>query len=343
MQTGNRASIHLNALPANFVSRLDVSRLNFLQTANNVSSFKTSGELPALGEEFLGKLLNTASFSFDINFWNLSLLNMTEEDAKQLKYLAKRLDSIYYQTIDNYLEYGLKTFGFGYPLLIKRDRKDKSKIIKAPLLIWKLEIEKSSKTPNSWTIRKEEDFPIAMNDILVSQIYNDDSIRLESIPQEYLEDNIIQEDELTSLCNKVLNQVNQTNDASERLMLEKCPTVQKIADNATNEAYIQWSGVFGTYKNQKQNLIKELENLAENFEEFEKEQLPHLQFDSKISGVDTDPSQERIVNNFADSHLKIIQGPPGTGKSQTISAIISNALENQKKCLIICEKKQLQR
>jgi superfamily I DNA and/or RNA helicase len=326
-------------LPSNYVSRLDLSRLNGLKRDNGRCVFREAAEQVAVSEEFLYTLLNKASFSFDIDFWDLSLQNLEEEQAKQLKYLAKRLDSIYYQTVDNFLEYGLKTFGFGFPLIIKRDRKDKSKIIKAPLLIWKLEIEKSNKTPNNWTIKKEDDFPIAMNEILVSQIYSDDSIKLEDIPQEYLEDSIIQKEELISLCNTVLNQVNRNDNANETLKLEKCPTAQKIAETASAETFIHWSGVFGTYKNQKQSLIKELEILEENFDEFENGEPPQLQFESKVSGVDTDPSQERIVNNFADSHLKIIQGPPGTGKSQTISAIITNALENQKKCLVICEKK----
>ncbi len=339
LKTGNRASIHLNALPSNYVSRLDVSRLNIFQNSDGKCVFKETDEHEALSEEFLYTLLNKASFSFDIDCWDLSLQNHSEEKEKQLKYISKRLDSIYYQTVDNFSEYGLKTFGFGYPLIIKRDRKDKSKIIKAPLLIWKLEIEKSSKAPNTWTIKKEDDFPIAVNEILVSQIYNDDSIKLESIPREFLEDNIIQKEELIELCNTILNQINRTDNANETFALQKCPTAQKVADIAHSEAYIQWSGVFGTYKNQKQSLIKELENLAENFEGFEVGEAPKLEFESKLSGVDTDPSQERIVNNFADSNMKIIQGPPGTGKSQTISAIITNALENQKKCLVICEKK----
>ncbi len=339
LKTGNRASIHLNALPSNYVSRLDLSRLNSLQNENDKCVFRKDAGQIAVSEEFLYTLLNKASFSFDIDFWDISLQNLEEEQSKQLKYLAKRLDSIYYQSVDNFLEYGLKTFGFGYPIIIKRDRKDKSKIIKAPLLIWKLEIQKSNKTPNRWTIKKEDDFPIAMNEILISQIFSDDSIKLEGIPQEYLEDSIIQKEELISLCNKVLNQINRKDNADETLKLEKCPTAQKISETVSTETFIHWSGVFGTYKNQKQSLIKELEDLAENFKAFESEEPPQLKFDSKVSGVDTDPSQERIVNSFADSHLKIIQGPPGTGKSQTISAIITNALENQKKCLVICEKK----
>ena len=35
----------------------------------------------------------------------------------------------------------------------------------------------------------------------------------------------------------------------------------------------------------------------------------------------------------------LIQGPPGTGKSQSLTAILVNALENHKKTIVVCEKR----
>lgn len=35
----------------------------------------------------------------------------------------------------------------------------------------------------------------------------------------------------------------------------------------------------------------------------------------------------------------LIQGPPGTGKSQTLTAVLINALENNKKTIVVCEKR----
>lgn len=339
LKSGNRASIHLNALPSNYVTRLDVSRLEVLTEDSGKCIFNDNKSEQNICNTFLENLLTKSSFKQEINFWDLSLKQNSEDAQNQLKFLAKRLDSIYYQTVDNYLEYGIKTFGFGYPLLIKRDRNDAKKIIKAPLLIWQLEIEKSKQFPNSWIIKKEDDFPIAVNEILISQIYSDDNILIDAIPPEYIEDSVIQQDELLNLCNSVLNEINRTNNANEAISIKLCPSSQKINELADKKAYIQWSGIFGTYKNQKQSIIRELESLAENFENFEQTKNIKLEFGSKLSGVETDPSQERIITKFADDNVKVIQGPPGTGKSQTLSAIITNALENQKKCLVICEKK----
>ncbi|MCX6727065.1 MAG: AAA domain-containing protein [Candidatus Shapirobacteria bacterium] len=46
-----------------------------------------------------------------------------------------------------------------------------------------------------------------------------------------------------------------------------------------------------------------------------------------------------MINTLIKDEVKLIQGPPGTGKSQSITAIISNALANNAKCLVVCEKK----
>ncbi|MBO9658969.1 MAG: hypothetical protein J7527_09095, partial [Chitinophagaceae bacterium] len=58
-----------------------------------------------------------------------------------------------------------------------------------------------------------------------------------------------------------------------------------------------------------------------------------------FSAIETDPTQQEILNSLTKEPRKIIQGPPGTGKSQTLTALITNALDNGLKCLVVCEKK----
>jgi superfamily I DNA and/or RNA helicase/transcription elongation GreA/GreB family factor/very-short-patch-repair endonuclease len=57
-----------------------------------------------------------------------------------------------------------------------------------------------------------------------------------------------------------------------------------------------------------------------------------------ISSVETDPSQQSILHSLEATRNILIQGPPGTGKSQTLTAILVNALENNKKTIVVCEK-----
>ena len=55
--------------------------------------------------------------------------------------------------------------------------------------------------------------------------------------------------------------------------------------------------------------------------------------------VSCDASQLRAVNMAANDVSFILQGPPGTGKSQTITAMIANALMREKKVLFVAEKR----
>jgi superfamily II DNA or RNA helicase len=63
-------------------------------------------------------------------------------------------------------------------------------------------------------------------------------------------------------------------------------------------------------------------------------------FDGEVlSPVALDPSQENVLQQLKQHNTLIIQGPPGTGKSQSLTAIITQALLNKKKVLVVCEKR----
>lgn len=55
--------------------------------------------------------------------------------------------------------------------------------------------------------------------------------------------------------------------------------------------------------------------------------------------TDSDHSQESVLWNTRKFDLMVLQGPPGTGKSQVIVNLIADALANQKKVLVVCQKK----
>lgn len=57
-----------------------------------------------------------------------------------------------------------------------------------------------------------------------------------------------------------------------------------------------------------------------------------------ITSIDTDPTRQNVLHALQTKRNIIIQGPPGTGKSQTLTAILINALECKKKTIVVCEK-----
>lgn len=328
LKVGNRRGIHLNAIPGRARSRLDLAELDEIRDG--------------LSKEFLDKLLNEESFEFAINFEGINFTEIEEKQKEKLDFIARKLNNISIDDEDQYLESGIRNFGFGYPLLIRRDQTDPEKVVKAPLLIWNLDIEKSNRKQSHWTVKKNPERCAHINQLLRSHVLRDSQISIDALDAEYLDDNVVDESELFEICEKILSQINTQSSSIDikGLRVEKCPTGNKLDGLATDEAWIQWSGVFGIFTSQKESVIRQAEKMLKELPAFQDQKLVLDKFQtSTVSSVATDPSKEEIINTLTDNEVKLIQGPPGTGKSQALTAIITNVLENGGKCLVVCEKR----
>lgn len=346
LKGGTTKSIHLNALPGRFATRLDLGNLNYIN--------------PEFANEFLKVLFTKACFEFKISFDSINLSEISVEEQKRLSVLSKRLNSLNYENDDNYKEHGIKTFSFGYPLLIKPSKQDPRKLIKAPLFIWQLEIVKATNKVNTWSILRnkvrnangrmvdEEIHSVGLNEVLLSYLKTDESILIPQINEELLEDAVIDKQELIKECYKVLKALNpNTNEAQKSELLNKLnepvkniPEAAIIDSASSNMPWIYFGGVFGLFRAQKESIIGDIDKIIENYDEFQFDKLIVEQFPGTAhSAVQTDPSQQGILSTLNTKPRKIIQGPPGTGKSQTLTALITNALANNLKCLVVCEKK----
>lgn len=328
LKVGNRRGIHLNAIPGNARSRLDLKEFDQIRVG--------------LAEDFLNKLLSEEEFEFPINFDGVDLTLLEESEKEALHFISRKLNNITVDDEDQFLESGIRNFGFGYPLLVRRDQADPEKVVKAPLLIWSLDISRSNRKMSHWTIKKSADHPVRINELLRSHILRDSQISIDALDEEKLDDNLIDSKELFSVCEKVLSQVNiqSAKVKLEGLKIEKCPSGKKIDSLATDSAWIQWSGIFGIFTSRKESVIKRAEEILKSLADFQEEKLILDKFQtSTVSAVPTDPSKEEIINTLTQSEVKLIQGPPGTGKSQALTAIITNVLENGGTCLVVCEKR----
>ncbi|MCQ2581795.1 MAG: AAA domain-containing protein [Alphaproteobacteria bacterium] len=326
---GNGRSIHLNAIPGRNHTRLDLFDLSVGEGNKNNT----------LANNFLEDLLTKPKFKFSISWDEKSQTKMSEDEKSKLFDVSKKLDNIVADNEDMYLETGLKNFGFGYPLLVKPDKKDPKKIIIAPIFIWSLDIDKSNRR-NEWFISKTEDSPIKVNELLVSHIENDEKVVLPKLTNDELDDSVLSEDEIIAYVNK-LNKGLGIKEAITNISLQKCPeNKEKVEKITSGTPWIQWSGVFGLFRSQKEPIIEATRELLDNVDEFNSEELIIEPFQtSTTTSFEVDPSQREIIDTLNSDEFKIIQGPPGTGKSQAISAIISNALANGAKTLVVCEKK----
>lgn len=333
LKVGNRKGVHLNAIPKKSAYKLDISNLSAIDE-----------NLP---NEFLNTLLSKNNFSFEISWKDIDidLFNLDEKEHKKFISLGKSFEYLRNQVEVIKSEKGIETFGFGFPLLIRRDRVDK-KLTVAPLIIWQLELIRSKKN-DTWMIRKSEESPIYINEVLINHLKSDSNLDLQQIPSETLENGLISKDELFDIC---LNVLERTNIASkeklksnlESIFTDILPigTEEKFKNLALNDvnSLIQFSGLFSYFEIHKHNIIKDYDELLKLAgEEISQGILENSDFQS-ITSIPTDPTQQSALNSLRATKDLVIQGPPGTGKSQTLTGILVNALENRKKTIVVCEK-----
>jgi len=346
LKGGNARSIHLNALPGRLATRMDVKQLDLIEAG--------------LSGRFLDILLSKPNVEFTVTFDNVDLNKYTIEEQKRLGVIAKRLNSIIIENEDYYKEHGVKTLGFGYPILVRRSSKDPSKIIKAPLFIWPLDALKSKVKVNEWSFLRNkvvhsskglvdsDIHSVEINEVLLSFIKGEDNITLPGFDGDVLDDMLIDKDELLLSCANVLSALNPGT-LQEHLDILKhkfeqpivpLPDAAEIDAIANNKAYIHFGGVFGLFRAQKESIINDITKLLDRFDEFEFDNLKVENVsDTPFSAVSTDPTQQAIISTLGLYSNQIIQGPPGTGKSQSLTALVTNALANGLKCLVVCEKK----
>ena len=129
LKVGNRLSTHLNAIPKKSNYKLDFSILSAID--------------PNLPAEFLDTLFTKGKFSFEISWKDkeIDLFNLSTGEQKKFTIISKVFTNLLNHVKVIKEERGVETFGFGFPLIVRKDRKDK-KLTVAPLIIWKLNLER---------------------------------------------------------------------------------------------------------------------------------------------------------------------------------------------------------
>jgi len=337
LSTDNLHSIYLNALPKRYLTRLDLADLNVLQQGK--------------AKRFLTALFTQARFDFPITFPVNGDIN-----NRQTEKIIRRLSSITIENNDHYADHGTKTFGFGYPIMLIKDPNDANNIIKAPLIVWSLDIEQNFNKKNQWVVRKKEYFSVMTNTVLATFLRNHANIVLQPMYDQMLEDSILDKDELAKMAQLHMQQLNPNiSDRTQSLFrkvldgeVTAIKTEEEITELPLDRPVILWSGVFGLFRSQKDSIIKDLDFFINNINQLQPlvEQKPNPSDPNRsafmkhsFTMLETDPSQQHLLHKLSKGKNLVIQGPPGTGKSQTLTGIIANTISNAGTCLIVCDKK----
>ncbi len=357
LKVGNRRTIHLNAIPGNSRYKFDLARLATIHkslpehfildllTLRNVNFKFSIHDKPKAASEPEPKENGIYLNDYGDNKPKPKVKN-TEIDKDEVEHLlslqkiASGLENLIFQNEVIQSEKGLNSLGFGFPLLIRRDMHD-GQISVAPILIWSIKI-KPSPEMNTWEVSRTEDDPIYLNEVLINHLQTDSGVFLEPIPAEMLEDGKIDKPELQAICQSILQQLHV--DQNLDFILNNYEAILPIKNKAAYEkllpqkgdAIIEKCGLFSLFEVQKQNIINDYGDLMANYKA--PEIVTHEKKFQSITAVETDPSQQGILESLKKNAKIVIQGPPGTGKSQTLTALLINALENKQKTIVVCEK-----
>lgn len=350
LKTGNRRGVHLNAIPGNSRYKFDLARLSEIHQS--------------LPEHFIIELLTQKSISFKFSIHDKIADQVGTEQAElfeektsteeaeiptqklskeqlralSLEKLAMGFENLIFQNEVIQSEKGTNSLGFGFPILLRKDQD--GQITAAPILIWSVTAKPLNQL-NTWEISRTEDDAIYVNQVLSNHLQSDSGISLNQISEEMLADGKIDKPELLDICQNLLDQLKITQNLDfilnnyEPIPLLKTKAFYEDLLKEKGDSMIVKSGVFSLFEVQKQNIINDYELLKREFKN--EETLKTGDFQS-ITSVETDPSQQAILESLKRQSKILIQGPPGTGKSQTLTAVLLNALENKQKTIVVCEK-----
>ncbi len=334
LKVGSRRGVHLNAIPGRSRYKFDLHRLSYINES--------------IPNDFIEKLLSENPLKFKITWKdNVPDLNeLFEEDQVKLVKITKAFENLINQTEAIESEKGINTFGFGFPVIARRDQKD-NKLTVAPVLIWSLRIKRTREF-NTWEIIRDEEDPIYLNEVLINHLQSDAQLNIDQISADFLDDGLIDKEELIKICYDLLDKINSRNSPDlKNILRDKLENIGPVPEKkhfeklplTSNNSFLDFSGLFSIFEVQKQNIIHDYEKLLEvEGDDIDLEEMEDHHF-QPISSVETDPSQQGILHALQTSRNILIQGPPGTGKSQSLTAILINALENHKKTIVVCEKR----
>jgi very-short-patch-repair endonuclease len=335
LSRGNLSSIQLNCLPQRSKSKFDLAGLNL------------AGE--GMAGQFVHKLLKQkTSFKYTISLGHIPRDTADPEVRKELGHMVKRLDHLALETKTDKDEFGYETFGFGFPVVSLRPAKEPNKVIKAPLFIWKMELVKNRKKPDTWHLERSQEYEVQFNEVLRSYIYDSNNVFVEGFDDDLTDSNHLTADTLKACTSRFLKQLTPGGNLGANAWLEEAesrtpkplPPKEQIEQDAMQGPRLYWSGVFGRFNQKNEALSLEVKKHLPGLLGAEEESGPLSEpLRHSETALSTDPSQAGILNYLSRNKHLVIQGPPGTGKSRSLTSIILNALEQEKSVLVVCEKK----
>lgn len=295
---------------------------------------------------------------------------IVKQDAtnNEALFLSKKLTSLYRNIKAIEDETGLYDLFLGYPFFdgVMRD----GTYVRAPLFLYPVRLNRNKEHGVEWEVSPVEGEGLQLNRSLVLALQKFSSLHVpESIFEEAEEK--ANSTDLSGLINW-LNQYGVQAEMSRYTDIDKIPnyTMNDLPNLEKGQFRLHNQAIIGHFPQGNSAILKDYEQflnmLAEgnsNFgivkellgagdevdESFISDNLPTAIDDvlderlkkekTKFLVLDTDASQERIIDSLETERGMVVHGPPGSGKSQVIVNMIANAMAKKQKIMLVTQKR----
>lgn len=269
------------------------------------------------------------------------------ELSKKLTDLARNIKGIEEET-------GVHDFYLGFPFLAGTF--SDGTFFQAPLFLYPVRLEKNNLNTQKWMLKIDEGGPQInrtlflavkkVNNLSFTEAFFEKAAEVAAKPSF---------EEWISFLKEYDLKVSFTHQGLVKLKEYKTDEIPEVANLTLLE-----NAIIGNFPQGGSSLVKDYEELIELAEEsdlslvtdlIEPQDISHNEaeneYDKTINDqaldilnlLKADGSQEEILKEARFEKGLVVDGPPGTGKSQVIVNLITDALNQRKKILVVCQKR----
>lgn len=281
--------------------------------------------------------------------------------------LSKRLTNLYRNLKSIEEETGLYDLFVGYPFVSGTMRD--GTYVRAPLFLYPVRLERDKSLGTSWRLSANKEAEPQLNRTLFLAMKKLNEVNLPEEIFEKVEELASNHDYKAWLNGLKAYSLNFSMNVQEELLPFKDYKKETIPVFKKGDFQLERMAVLGHFPQGNSALLKDYEDFISMIEEGETglglaeellkvgefsdeedqfvDNLEAAQVSTKQEKsekerflvLDTDASQEEIIDSIDDHDGLVVHGPPGTGKSQVIVNIIANAIAQNQKVLLVCQKR----
>ncbi len=272
------------------------------------------------------QLIDAPSLSLDIN---------TEEEGA-----GKTIKNLYFEAANRLKLQGNQTLGFGYPLFCAPDADAPDGMTAIPVFIWQLEIKPSQTQPDIYHLLRTFHQQVRPNPLFVHYLSKKLGIADAKSLYDACANFKINAEKVLGACNQIAiaGGLETTNTALNVQVYPSQTELNGIKQNSPKGKFV-WAGCLGVFPAlgiQNLHLLNRLATEKNPFvsEEMFKSRSQTLGHSFSDSG-NLNTRQEAVLCQLPLHRNIAVYAPSGSGKTELIHGILSNALVNGAKCLVV--------